>query len=271
MSKKKVIILFVLVFLFGIGVNKLIFTHKKEDLSTEKSIQKKNTRALSMMLETGAGTGVYETTTRSTWPTDGYLFNEELSKCENGGKLSWNDENNTVVMTGSTSDKCYVYFDVYVPPKLTEWVIEQYAGVQGQNGIYLHNSSLTNSANDGSYRYSGANPNNYVCFGTTQSPCPSEYLYRIVGVFGESSHGVIGSSLVKLMMNNYATSEMLGINGMYSSGNLYSFSDEEMHAEWSTSELNTINLNTNYIGYLGTTYSNLIVTARFVDNNKKLG
>ena len=55
---------------------------------------------------------------------------------------------------------------------------------QGSNGIYYHTSSLANSAGDNSYRYSGANPNNYVCFGSTASTCPSDNLYRIIGVFG---------------------------------------------------------------------------------------
>ena len=55
---------------------------------------------------------------------------------------------------------------------------------QGANGIYYHTSSLANSAADNSYRYAGANPNNYVCFGSDASSCPSANLYRIIGVFG---------------------------------------------------------------------------------------
>ena len=55
---------------------------------------------------------------------------------------------------------------------------------QGANGIYYHTSSLANSAADNSYRYAGANPNNYVCFGSDAASCPSANLYRIIGVFG---------------------------------------------------------------------------------------
>ena len=55
---------------------------------------------------------------------------------------------------------------------------------QGSNGIYYHTSSLANSAADNSYRYAGANPNNYVCFGSDAASCPSANLYRIIGVFG---------------------------------------------------------------------------------------
>ncbi len=55
---------------------------------------------------------------------------------------------------------------------------------QGANGLYYHTSSLANSAGDNSYRYAGSNPNNYVCFGSDAATCPSDNLYRIIGVFG---------------------------------------------------------------------------------------
>ncbi len=57
------------------------------------------------------------------------------------------------------------------------------AGVE-MSGMYYHTSSLANSAADNSYRYAGANPNNYVCFGSDAASCPSANLYRIIGVFG---------------------------------------------------------------------------------------
>jgi hypothetical protein len=66
---------------------------------------------ISMMLEQTSGAGDYVMTTRDSWPTEGYFFNPELSKCENGGELSWDDTNKRVLMSGNTSDKCYVYFD----------------------------------------------------------------------------------------------------------------------------------------------------------------
>ena len=63
-----------------------------------------------------------------------------------------------------------------------------YTGNDGDNGIYYHDGTGTyvnadQEAGDYSYRYSGANPNNYVCFGTDITPCPEENLYRIIGVF----------------------------------------------------------------------------------------
>ena len=44
-------------------------------------------------------------------PREGYIFNERLSGCENGGTLTWNSETNKVIMESNKSDRCYVYFD----------------------------------------------------------------------------------------------------------------------------------------------------------------
>ena len=62
-----------------------------------------------------------------------------------------------------------------------------YTGTQGENGIYYHDTSLTNGAGDNSYRFAGASDqvNNYVCFGSNTTPCPTDNLYRIIGVFGD--------------------------------------------------------------------------------------
>ena len=57
---------------------------------------------------------------------------------------------------------------------LAEYVISQYTGTQGDNRIYYHNSTLENGAGDNSYRYAGANPNNFVCFGSDATPCPGD-------------------------------------------------------------------------------------------------
>lgn len=43
---------------------------------------------------------------------EGYVFNEQLSACENGSTLSWDDENKRVLVEANVSDKCYIYFDV---------------------------------------------------------------------------------------------------------------------------------------------------------------
>lgn len=153
-------------------------------------------------------------------------------------------------------------------PTLAEYVMSQYTGTQGENGIYYHNSSLANGAGDNSYRYAGGdykltdkalsegyttissydgdyplikndnynklayNPsdtgtialieaieqaitdgyiesggiNNFVCFGTNESPCPTDNLYIIIGVI---------NGRVKLIKYDYASGNLLGTNGTY--------------------------------------------------------
>ena len=66
---------------------------------------------------------------------------------------------------------------------LARYIIDTYT--DGSNGLFYHDSNLANGAGDNSYRYSGANPNNYVCFGSDAEICPSANLYRIIGVFDD--------------------------------------------------------------------------------------
>ena len=261
----KKIVLLLIVLGIGVGVTILYTNNKYKVYEEEEPKQiKKHVDTISMMLETEAGSGNYEMTTRSEWPTDGYVFNATLSKCENGGELYWDDENKRVVMSGNVSDKCYVYFDKALT--LATYVKSLYTGTQGDNNIYYHDSSLTNGAGDSSYRYSGANPNNYVCFGSNESTCPTDNLYRIIGVFGNN---------VKLIKYDYATSALLGTdrdyygtetpNSSYYKGSLttintYYWNNSTSTNTWSESLLNKTNLNTNFINNIGTEWANKIAT-----------
>ena len=149
---------------------------------------------------------------------------------------------------------------------LADYVKSLYTGIQGDNNIYYHDSSLTNGAGDSSYRYSGANPNNYVCFGSNESTCPTDNLYRIIGVFGNQ---------VKLIKYDYATSALLGTDGDYASTgtpnasyykgslttiNTYYWNNSTKKNTWSESLLNKTNLNTNFINNIGTEWANKIAT-----------
>ena len=160
------------------------------------------------------------------------------------------------------------------PTSLADYVKSLYTGTQGENSIYYHDSSLTNGAGDSSYRYSGANPNNYVCFGSKESTCPTDNLYRIIGVFGNQ---------VKLIKYDYGTTDELGTDGdyyqTYKEGGMDStykgtYGDGEKIGAyywnykatnaatntWSTSLLNKTNLNTNFINNIGEEWANKIAT-----------
>ena len=284
MKKYKIVILVCAFTLLGIFIGKVTKTSNIYE-ENENYQMKKHVDAISMMLETEAGSGNYELTTRDSWPTEGYVFNESLSKCENGGELSWDDANKTVLMSGNVSDKCYVYFDIEPKVLLADYVKSLYTGTQGDNNIYYHDSSLENGAGDNSYRYAGASDevNNYVCFGSEDETCPEDNLYRIIGVF---------DGQVKLIKATAATSSLLGTDGGYSSdttfywsnlttcpsettaynqnNNIIRLADKKIIGApdpggigvgcniWKYSKLNTTNLNTNYLNRIGLTWSNLI-------------
>ena len=70
-----------------------------------------NNSLLTLMLEQEDGT--YKESTSNTWPSGNYAFNSEMSRCENGGELSWDREQGIVKLLSNKSDGCYVYFDLY--------------------------------------------------------------------------------------------------------------------------------------------------------------
>ena len=294
MKKKYRIILYTSIFLLCVVASIILVVKKSNSVYEEESKPKvvKHKSMLSMNLEQTAGAGDYKTVTQSSWPTEGYKFNAELSRCENGSTLSWDDTKKAVIMQGNVSDKCYVYFDIWIP-SIADYCTSgtdlatcvKNFGDQGPSvsNIYIHNSSLTNGAGDNSYRYAGANPNNFVCFGSDTSPCPTDNLYRIIGVFGENYHGVTGKQLVKLIKYDYMTTDELGTDGDYSQtykewgmDSTYkgTYGDGERIGvyywnykatgsatnTWSTSLLNKTNLNTNFINNIGTTWANKIAT-----------
>ena len=218
----------------------------------------------------------------------GNTFTESTSNSYTFSSLTKNASYKIIIKVMDSNNK---YSNVFVTSSktsdsvtLASYVKSLYTGTQGANDIYYHNSSLANGAGDNSYRYAGANPNNYVCFGSNASPCPENNLYRIIGVFEDN---------VKLIKSTIAKSDLLGTDGGYYSDTKYKWSnlsscpsDTSAYAMiedterivnkniigvpditanscniWKYSELNTINLNTNYLNNIGTTWSNMIESA----------
>lgn len=105
---KKILIIIISSLLVIVGI--IVINYPEEELKSKTNIiDKQNT--LGILLETSSGSGEYQESNSDAYPTDGYTFNSELSKCENGGQLSWDSDNNQVVFRGRASDKCYIYFD----------------------------------------------------------------------------------------------------------------------------------------------------------------
>ena len=236
--KKKYIIFFIVTLVLLVALITSFNYFKTTNTYIDDSVnnQTKITKGISMNLEQTAGAGDYKTVTRSSWPTEGYKFNAELSRCENGSTLSWDDTKKAVIVSGNLSDKCYVYFDIY-QPTLAEYIKSQYTGTQGDNGIYYHNSTLANGAGDNSYRYAGASDsvNNYICLGSDAATCPDANLFRIIGVFGNQTKVIRAKSV----------------------------GDKQWHTSqvntWSSSSLNTY-LNGEYLTSLGTLKNKIATT-----------
>lgn len=104
---KKILLLSCVLLILPIGFL-FISYYNKEYKVIESEKQSKtivNSNALTMMYETGPDTGEYQVSSDTTWPQEGYVFNEQLSACENGSTLTWDDESKKVLLQASTSDK----------------------------------------------------------------------------------------------------------------------------------------------------------------------
>lgn len=135
-----ILIQFIIIIAFTTNKN----TSSKNVFEETKETTKKNAGTLTFMLETSYGSGKYEKGSSTKWPlpSDGYIFNDTLSKCENGGELMWDDTKNVVLMTGNISDKCYVYFDAVQKAVINEIITSD---------ITLSSMTITINATKGTF------------------------------------------------------------------------------------------------------------------------
>ena len=106
---------------------------------------------------------------------------------------------------------------------------------EGNAGLYFHDQKgnyeySTLEAGDNSYRYSGSDPDNYVCFGSPETICPNSNIYRIIGVFDNK---------VKL------------VKASFYQNNYWSGLSTSSDNTWSNSSLNIEVLNNLYLTELG--------------------
>ena len=280
MAKKKLLFfsIFIIIILVFVTIYNIIYKNNNIYLNNKDAAP----NFISIMLEETAGSGEYKVSKSNKWPSKGYVFNKEMSYCNNGSTLTWNENDNSVSVNINKTDKCYVYFDIARYDQycnnntLACYTAKKFTGTQGDNGMYYHDSSLANGAGDNSYRYVGANPNNFVCFGSDASTCPDDNLYRIIGVI---------DGKVKLIKYDYANSNLLGTDGDYSTStysksnistykgkltsvNTYYWNKSNTNT-WSESLLNKTNLNINFINNIGSAWANKIATTTWkVGGNK---
>ena len=106
-----------------------------------------------------------------------------------------------------------------------------------EDTLYHHTSTLTNGAEDNSYRYAGASDsvNNYICLGSDAATCPDANLFRIIGVFGAQTKVIRAKSVGNKQWHSSQVNT------------------------WSSSSLNTY-LNGEYLTSLGTIADKIATT-----------
>ena len=115
-SLKKIYIILIAIILVVIAIVAILLINNSTSrvvITNDKEEKVMNTSALTMMYETEAGSGEYQVSGDDVWGKEGYIFNEELSKCENGSKIYYDSIQNKVFVETNTVDRCYVYFDKY--------------------------------------------------------------------------------------------------------------------------------------------------------------
>ena len=89
LKNKKVLIGIGSVFVIAILITTLSLTLSSDNEIFQANVKEKDVNQvggfLTLMLETEAGSGQYQESTSGTWPGNDYIFNENMSDCENGG------------------------------------------------------------------------------------------------------------------------------------------------------------------------------------------
>ena len=161
MNKKKILVILITFLTLSIlsnvyllysnySLRNILFQEQSSSTSKKKDL-------MSLMLETEQGSGMYEASKTGKWPDGEYVFNKELSKCENGGELSWDNEKNQVVMVGNSSDKCYLYFNID-----TSVTINSFTVTNTETTITISMDAQSTNGAIAKYYYSIDDGENYV-------------------------------------------------------------------------------------------------------------
>ena len=209
------------------------------------------------------------TETEENWHVVITMINHAFKQNDNAGK----QVRGNIIVSEESLD----------PPTPTEVLLGKYALTEPGNAtlsngmLYYHDENLEYGAEDYSYRYAGVNPDNFLCFGSDATPCPSTNLYRIIGlipvdvVTNATTNPVTTEkkALYKVIKYDYLTSSESsnGLGTSISDPNLgtlntyyWTGSSANQVNSWVTSTANTITLNTDFYGTLAPSWQNKIAT-----------
>ena len=239
--KKKIIAVFSVFIAIILVLVIIVYNNSyKNDVYVENKTNNKNQvpGLISLMLETKAGSGIYNLSPDGIVPAKGYKLNTEKSGCENGGTLSYNETTKKVIVKTNISDKCYAYFDalnsdVMINISNNPTTYGKLGSLTCDNSTTLYNqqynrieiSAMSSDHITCSLNYtdstSKTNLATYIIglSGTTQGTGqvvnekgyryegknPNNYVWfnneywRIIGVFDSASHGQNNKNLVKII------------------------------------------------------------------------
>ena len=199
MKNKKIIfgVSIMCVIVIVISITLILITNKSSSRildsnleNTTDNLDNKAPGMFAIMLETERGSGQYQQSTSGLWPGSGYEFNSTLSQCENGGILTWNEENRTVNLKSNLSDRCYLYFDIVLPPDVTIYT--------NNNGNYNPSTPATLSCTGATAEYNqkyqrveiSSIANKYTsCNLTYQTPSSKNYLNNYITNLSGTTQG----------------------------------------------------------------------------------
>ena len=239
--KKKIIAVFSIFIAIILVLVIIVYNNSyKNDVYVENKTNNKNKvpGLISLMLETKAGSGIYNVSPDGIVPAKGYELNTEKSGCENGGIITYNETTKKFILKSNISTKCYAYFDV-VPPDVTLAITNRPTTYGKLGSINCTNSNATYNQKYNRVEISSIDKKYTSCTlnytdsaskvnlatyitglaGTTQGTGqvvnengyryegknPNNYIWfnneywRIIGVFDSTSHGQDGKHLVKII------------------------------------------------------------------------
>ena len=211
--KKKIGIISTLIVMILVVILAILITNKKENEPLNFITNGSN---IAYMYE--KEDGGYEQGTSNAWSTGEYVLDIEDSSC-NGDEdpvdvIDWDPSSNGVLLSSNKNINSTLYFD---KKSEQEKFFEKLLGPSGDGELLYHNSFFTNGANDHGYRYSGDDPNNFICFGPgsesyngSAGTCADKNLYRIIGYVPVTLSNGIKTKLIKVIKSEYATADDLG-------------------------------------------------------------
>ncbi len=214
--KKKIGIISALLIIVLVVILAILLTNKKENKPSNFTI---NGSGISYYYEDENGDYVLENSTE--WSTGEYVLDIGESSCDEDSDpeyfIDWDPSNNEVILKTNANISCTLYFDKMLEQ---EKFFEKLLGKSGEGELLYHNSQLENGANDHGYRYSGDDPNNFICFGPgsedynngTSKTCADKNLYRIIGYVPVTLSNGASTKLIKVIKSEYATASDLGKN-----------------------------------------------------------